>query len=153
MLLHPTTSRPTTPERFWAKVDRLGPDDCWNWIATTSSNGYGRFRVNGSYVQAHRWAYENQVGPIPAGLQIDHLCRTRSCINPKHMEPVTPQVNTLRGIRSRVRKTHCKRGHEFTENNTYNRPDRPGRRCLKCHRRAGRRYYLLTLNGKDRETS
>lgn len=108
-------------DRFWAKVDRSGgPDACWNWTASTTADGYGRFRVRpessgeSQKALAHRVAYELLVGPIPDGLQIDHLCRNRGCVNPAHLEPVTGQENTLRGDTipaSHAAQTHCTRGH------------------------------------------
>lgn len=88
--------------RFWAKVDKRGPDDCWLWLANkTAPNGHGRFSTGGSMVMAHRFAYELLVGPIPDGLVIDHLCRVRLCVNPKHLEPVTAVENIKRGWRDR----------------------------------------------------
>ena len=71
--------------------------DCWLWTASTVTGGYGRFRYLGKLMLAHRAAYEMLIGPIPAGLVIDHLCRTRRCVNPSHMEPVTQAVNISRG--------------------------------------------------------
>ena len=82
-------------ERFWEKVDATG--DCWEWTSSRTRKGYGGFRAVSGWASAHRWAYEHLVGPIPPGLQIDHLCRVRHCVNPDHMEPVTNQVNQLRG--------------------------------------------------------
>src|SRR5690348_1907218 len=108
-------------QRFWAKVDRRGPGECWTWQAT-QTNGYGQFKIDGKQRYAHRVSYELTVGPIPDGLQIDHLCRNRACVNPAHMEPVTPRVNTLRGIggaAARAARTHCPRGHAYTAENTY----------------------------------
>jgi hypothetical protein len=81
--------------RFDAKVDRSDPDGCWLWTGTLRS-GYGRFRADGRLVQAHRYSYERAVGPIPADRQLDHLCRVRRCVNPDHLEPVTPSENVLR---------------------------------------------------------
>ena len=130
-----TTSR---LERFEAKHDK-GPS-CWLWTASTCS-GYGNFWDGERKISAHRWSYEHYVGPIPEGLQIDHLCGTPLCVNPGHLEPVTHRVNNLRGITNatavNARKTHCKHGHEFTEANTLTRRDRnkaPSRRCRTCHR-------------------
>jgi hypothetical protein len=79
--------------RFWSKVDQ--GEDCWRWTACTS-NGYGRFSVKRQPVLAHRFAYELLVGPIPEGLELDHLCRNRWCVNPDHLEPVTHDENVRR---------------------------------------------------------
>lgn len=129
-------------ELFWQKVDASG--DCWEWTAYTSKDGYGKTAINlgGGKTKkwsAHRRAWEILVGPIPAGLQLDHLCRNRKCVNPDHLEPVTPSVNVRRGstipiTRARQRgKTHCPVGHPYDESNTnYQGPSR-WRRCLACH--------------------
>jgi hypothetical protein len=71
--------------------------ECWVWVARLNRNGYGRLSVEGDERMAHRLSYEAHVGPIPPGLVLDHLCEVRCCINPSHLEPVTVQVNTLRG--------------------------------------------------------
>lgn len=84
--------------RFWAKVDAWDGVACWNWLGAKSHDGYGRFRTSGQRTRiAHRVAYEMCVGPIPAGLTLDHLCRNRRCMNPAHMEEVTRRENLLRG--------------------------------------------------------
>lgn len=87
---------------------------------------------------AHRVAYEATVGPIPKGLQVDHLCRNRLCVNPSHLEAVTPAENKRRGFSPpaiNARKTHCIHGHELAGANVYYRKDRPGRRqCRECER-------------------
>jgi len=116
-------------ERFWAAAGSPGPD-CWLWSAARTGAGYGVLAVAGKMLLAHRFAYELLVGPIPEGLQIDHLCRNRGCVNPAHLEPVTCQVNLLRGINRNRDKTHCWRGHEFTAANT--RLTRNGRTCKAC---------------------
>lgn len=128
---------PGLDERFWAKVDRRSTNECWEWTAARNAAGYGQFRVTGQHspVNAHRVAYEMSSGPIPAGHHIDHLCRNRGCVNPAHLEPVTQRTNTLRGAGAtaiNARKTHCKRGHEFTPENTYEHP--LGRNCRTCLR-------------------
>jgi hypothetical protein len=121
--------------RFWQKVDTSG--DCWEWIAGRNQYGYGTFRANYKHWLAHRWAYTHLVAPIPDGLQVDHLCRNRGCVNPAHMELVTSGENTRRGISPsarNARKTHCIRGHEYTAENTEQRTNRKGtyRVCLTC---------------------
>lgn len=125
----------TPVDRFMAKVDKDAPNGCWLWTAALDDGGYGVFGVTSSCTRkAHRFAYENLVGPIPAGLQLDHLCRVRNCVNPDHLEPVTPRVNVLRGVGPTAKnaaKTHCIHGHPFDAKNTYTDP-RGRRDCRKC---------------------
>ena len=127
--------RKTAIERFWIKVQKT--PDCWNWIASHSTNGYGRLMHKNKYVAAHRWSYESLVGPIPDGLVIDHLCRNKLCVNPAHMEPVTQRENVMRGegiAAQNANKTHCVHGHEFNRENTYIYKTKygPGRGCKSC---------------------
>lgn len=88
----------TAATRFWSKVDKRGADDCWLWTGALTT-GYGRFHVavGVPLVLAHRFAYEALVGRIPRGLDLDHLCRVRACVNPAHLEPVTRRNNLMRG--------------------------------------------------------
>ena len=79
------------PARFWAKVDTS--TGCWLWTAGTSTNGYGRFRIDNHTVYAHRYAYEQVNGPIPAGYDTDHICRNRLCVNPDHLRVTTRKQN------------------------------------------------------------
>jgi hypothetical protein len=131
----------TEAERFWAKVERGGADECWLWKAYKVANGYGQFKADNHRrsVVAHRFAYELLIGPIPEGQQLDHLCRNRACVNPAHLEPVTPGENTRRGrapmlARSRQRaKTHCPAGHPYAGDNLYVRPN-GDRKCRACRR-------------------
>lgn len=133
-------------ERFWNKVDLTAPNGCWMWTAAIDRHGYGKFWLGGRTVRAHRFSYESLVGPIPGGLELDHLCRVRACVNPTHLEPVTHRENTLRGDTLTARhaaKTHCLRGHPYDEANTYVTPD--GRRnCRACGRDAVRRYKVTS---------
>lgn len=132
--------------RFWSYVKRT--DSCWIWIGYRTRDGYGRFKAGGRTFQAYRWIYEKLVGPIPEGLQIDHVCHTedpecaggwscphRACVNPDHMEPVTRKENTLRGrsfSAENATKTHCKRGHPYGESPYVD--SFGSRHCSECRR-------------------
>jgi hypothetical protein len=97
-------------ERLWAKVDRDGPlsayrpdlGACWLWTGSLDASGYGRLSVKNVPLLAHRLAYEDARGPVPDGLQLDHLCRVHGCCRPSHMEPVTNQENAVRGVVARA---------------------------------------------------
>lgn len=127
-------------EPFWHLVVDNG-DGCWLWTGYVNDRGYGiaSFVRDGKHAAttAHRRAYNLMVGPVPDGLQLDHLCRVRLCVNPYHMEPVTPAENTRRSRHGEM--THCKRGHLFDVANT--RVDRRGsRQCRACLRTHMARY-------------
>lgn len=131
------------PPNITARISAEGTDGCWLWTGGKNPNGYGRVfdKGAGALRQAHRLVYERLVGPIPEGLQLDHLCRVRNCVNPEHLEPVTARENTIRGDTGpgrNARKTHCMRGHEFTPENTRIRPN-GSRMCRTC--RALRRRH------------
>jgi hypothetical protein len=124
--------------RFWAKVEKR-VDGCWVWTAKITSHGYGEFWIDGRGRGAHRVAYELVIGPIPEGLEIDHLCRVRNCVNPAHLEAVTASENIkrtfVRGRRHHNRDaTHCRLGHPLEGDNLYISP-RGGRFCRICARR------------------
>jgi hypothetical protein len=129
--------RQPVADRFWPKVDRRGPDECWPWLAARDNHGYGQMTVDYKRKKAHRLAYELLMGPIPEGLSLDHLCRHPWCVNPAHLQPVCHAENVRRGaagikvlLRAQL-QTHCKNGHEFTDENTYLPPS--GRRvCRAC---------------------
>ena len=132
--------RKIDPTKRWSAEDRGHTTPCWIWQGPIDRTGYGRVSPHQG---AHRVVYEALIGPIPAGLQIDHLCRVRCCVNPEHMEPVTSAENTRRGIWPSSLKTHCVNGHEYTPENTYIRPShkRSGKRgCRRCNAEASRAY-------------
>lgn len=115
---------------------------CIKWDGARDKDGYGRKQVGKRWTLAHRMIFEKEIGPIPDGLQIDHLCRVRHCVNPLHMEPVTLAENVLRGTgpsAQNARKTHCKRGHPLYGENVMIGND--GRRfCRECGRQRWRAY-------------
>lgn len=129
------SKRKPVAERYWPKVDIRGPDECWPWLASLWKNGYGKLGAGGKYggsLVAHRIAYELAYGPIPKGLEIDHLCHDpavcklanecphRRCQNPTHLEAVPHRINCLRGGAPlpilgilNAAKTHCPKGHAY----------------------------------------
>jgi hypothetical protein len=128
-----------TDQRFWRRVNKT--ETCWLWKGYRNEYGYGRFAFGNKTLYAHRFAYELLVAPIPEGLQIDHLCRVRHCVNPDHLEAVPQSVNILRGTGPAARNhdaTECTHGHPFDEDNTYIRPN-GSRSCKQCHRLTVRR--------------
>jgi len=134
---------PKDLERFLSKIsvsciNFYNNTPCWEWQAGLSHNGYGIFKLKRKMWRAHRLSYTLHKGNLIKELQLDHLCRNRVCCNPKHLKQGTAKVNILRGesfSAVNARKTHCKRGHEFTKDNTYVYPN--GRRsckiCQKIH--------------------
>lgn len=140
-------------DRLMTKIV-VSPDTaCWHYTGYLNKAGYGLlpFLRDGMQVPhyAHRVSYEAFRGPVPKGLQVDHLCRVRDCINPWHLEPVTPLENTRRSLVSVVqkarhaRRTHCKHGHGFTKENTYIYVDKngvPARICRICRKRADDKF-------------
>ena len=130
-------------ESFWARVSPEPNSGCWLWTGSWNSAGYGRVKLAGrDNLRAHRITYTTLVGPVPPGLELDHLCRVRCCCNPAHLEPVTHRENLIRGIgpkltkESRAAITHCPYGHEYTVANTRNainsRSGYPNRLCRAC---------------------
>lgn len=132
-----TPKRASLGDRFWSKVARGHPDECWEWTgAIRGRTGYGSMQEG----LAHRVAYELLVGLIPEGMVIDHLCRNRACVNPDHLEPVTNRENILRGsgVSARASKvTHCPQGHPYNAENTFV-TTAGHRQCRTCRRRRER---------------
>jgi hypothetical protein len=123
------------PERFWEKVQKT--EGCWFWIGYLHPYGYGQFSNGGRLVPAHRWSYEDAKGAVPEGMQLDHLCRTRACVRPDHLEAVTSRENTVRGFLARGLDWACRRGHTRTPENTHIRPN-GDRYCRECKRERDR---------------
>ena len=128
------------PPRFWSKV-RVAESGCWEWTGALTHNGYGILgKFRGRTYRAHRLSHESLVGTIPPGLQIDHLCKNKRCVNPAHLEPVTPRENSVvrgSGVGAcNARKLYCPSGHSYSTVN-----NRGERVCYQCprDRRANKR--------------
>lgn len=132
----------------WLARTVINENGCWIWTGAKKGGGYGNvgvIRVDGTKGNAglHRVVYEHLIGPVPEGLELDHLCRNRACCNPDHLEPVTRSVNLRRGVgvggRRLPLKTHCHRGHAFDEANTWVCKKTGVRKCRACDRENHRR--------------
>ncbi len=130
----------TPEESFDARIAKADTG-CWLWTGHIGRNGYGVIGIGGrKLAKAHRFAYERFIGPIPDGMQLDHLCRVRHCVNPTHLEPVSNRENVIRGNEARPRALACKRGHLFTPKNTYVNPSSGRRECKACRVAALNRF-------------
>lgn len=142
----PMPSHSTPEERFWSKVNKNGPlsslvpGRCWVWLGYTRPKGYGDFEDETLRIQkAHRWAYLKFRGPIPEGFHVHHRCCNPSCVNPFHLQAVSPTENAylsqvwMNGFRHQKAKTHCPQGHPYDEANTYIWGNNY-RQCRTCHR-------------------
>lgn len=152
--------RPTTEQRFWAKVYQT--DDCWLWTGALTRKGYGSFRADGRTVSAHTYAYSTCAGVVPDGMVIDHTCHDprdcdlddrcphRRCVNPDHMRVVTASENSAasrRSSRNRVKAT-CAHGHPFDDDNTYYDTKSGKRSCRAC-----RRVWVARYDAKRRRAA
>ena len=128
-------------DSFESKYEPTTESGCWLWLGTTKPYGYGNFAYMGESWRAHRFSYEHFKGPITKGLEVDHLCRVRSCVNPDHLEAVTHLENVRRGRADyNKHKTHCPKGHPYNVENT--RIYKGWRKCRTCHREGMRKGKL-----------
>ena len=153
-----TGARGTLEERLWRFISPEPNSGCWLWTGTTRRD-YGQIAgppgLKKTMLQAHVVAYELYVGKVPSGLELDHLCRVRQCVNPSHLEPVTRAVNMQRSpLAGRNKKSHpwsgrfCKNGHERTDDNMRIVPGTPYRECIQCRKNVSARAYLRLLDRK-----
>lgn len=130
-------ARGTIRERLYARLAIDPATKCWNWLGTISAGKYGSIYYDGRMQKVHRVAWELEKGSVPNGMDLDHLCRNRKCCNPDHLEPVTRSENLRRSplMDRKSALTHCKRGHEFTTENTIIRKNgwRACRICMRQH--------------------
>lgn len=137
-------------EDLWDKI-KVNENGCWIVQTRSLDRGYARLRLDGKFQRVHRFTYEVNKGKIPSGLQIDHLCKNRTCCNPEHLEAVTQKENLLRsdGVNTRnSKKTHCPKGHEYTPDNIYIQKTKYslGRRCKTCFLKAREKWSKKNPN-------
>lgn len=134
--MNPATKLPLA---FWEKVEYAG--NHWLWLGAHSrSEGYGVYHCDGSTVGVHRLSWVDANGPIPDGFQIDHLCRVRQCINPEHLEPVTPGENAARSDYTSKGRQFCAQGHPLSGDNLWIAPKSKARRCRICKAETHKRW-------------
>ena len=134
---------PTLQEKFWNRVDKAGPNECWLWTGAITQKGYGSFSAGRQPMPAHRFSYHLHNPDMDHSLVVDHICRNRACVNPNHLRLTTNRENVLCGVgpsASNARKTHCPRGHAYVGQNI--QTNRSGERiCKECRRIRRARYY------------
>lgn len=142
------------PEKLYVRSDRSGgPDACWPWLGNQDGSGYGlTHKPGGASTRAHRAVYEHEVGPIPEGMQLDHLCRNRICVNPAHLEVVTPEENQRRARYAVVGV--CRKGHDVTKPGAL-KPERGGKvmRCRECNNQYVRAWRARKKVERESATS
>ncbi|MFS2091030.1 HNH endonuclease signature motif containing protein [Paenarthrobacter nicotinovorans] len=129
--------------KFWASVEKSA--DCWNWTGWLDTHGYGTLHLGRKHHRAHRISFAIHGRKLDQTMVLDHLCRNRRCVNPKHLEQVTNVENVMRGVSGpaiNATKTHCKEGHELLGLNLYIDTScaNPKRKCRTCMRAASKRY-------------
>lgn len=150
--------RGTPEQRFWAKVDVRGPDECWPWIGGVTGTGHGVFWIGARLIGAHVYAYELANGPVPVGLDVGHRCHDldlkcaggvtclhRRCVNDRHLEAQTRLMNLQGGRGTSRAQTRCKWDHEFTPENT-RWTSRGARQCIACCQRRAREGKVLRVD-------
>ena len=139
----------TVMTRIHTRVVRpMGHDGCWIWMGALNGCGYAQIKCEEVRMMVHRITYQHHRGPIPEGLELDHKCRVRFCVNPYHLEPVTTKTNILRGFGRgaiEARMTHCKNGHPLEGANLLVRKN-GHRRCRICLRAWFRDWYKRKRN-------